>query len=120
MSKAKQSLGRLGESLAAENMQKQGYRIVIRNFRTKEGEIDLIVTKGDLLVIVEVKSRSSTLFGEGFEAVTLTKQKRLKRLAAAYLKECSILYRIVRFDVISILIGPSGKLLNLKHFEEAF
>jgi putative endonuclease len=79
---------------------------VARNWRCREGELDLIVRDGRLYVFVEVKNRSSTAFGVPAEAVTRTKQARIRRLAARWLEDdAPTRARAIRFDVVSILRG---------------
>jgi len=79
---------------------------VARNWRSRQGEIDLILRKGRDLVFCEVKTRSSSVFGEPFEAVTRTKQSRLRRLAAEWLRTASRREEYdVRFDVASVRGG---------------
>ncbi len=91
--------GKKGERMAARFLKRQGYRIVERNCRTLWGEIDLICLDGTTIVFVEVKSR----VGQGaIEAVTLDKQRRLTRLAAAYLHRNGLLEYPARFDVVAI------------------
>jgi putative endonuclease len=79
-------IGQDGETLAAAFLEKKGYTIVTRNFRLKSGEIDIIARRKQTVVFCEVKARNTREFGEPFEAVTSYKQKRLKRLALAYLQ----------------------------------
>ena len=82
----------------------QGYEVVARNWRSRQGEIDLIALRASVLAICEVKTRSSRAFGEPFEAVTRAKQARLRRLAAEWLRSQPTRGRFeVRFDVASIL-----------------
>lgn len=86
----------------------RGYRILERNWRCALGEIDLVCARQDLLVICEVKARTSRRFGEPYEAVTEDKQRRLRRLAAYYLVSESDharhrSYGEIRFDVASVL-----------------
>jgi putative endonuclease len=85
----------------------QGYSVVERNWRCKEGEIDLICTRGGTLVICEVKTRSSLAFGHPAEAVTPTKQRRLRTLARLWLADQDGAVRIaaIRFDVAAVLPG---------------
>ena len=79
--RAKDVLGRRGEDLAADFLQAHGMRIVERNWRCPEGEIDIVALDGDALVIAEVKTRKSLAFGHPFEAVGADKLARLHRLA---------------------------------------
>jgi putative endonuclease len=99
-------LGREGEAMAADWYTDHGYQVVVANWRCRDGEIDLIVRRARLFVFCEVKTRSSTAFGAPIEAVTRTKQMRLRRLAAKWLEEdCPLHPSAVRFDVVSILGG---------------
>ena len=95
-----------------------GYTLVERNYRTRRGEIDLIVRKDDTLVFVEVKLRRGTGFGDPLEAVTPRKQHTLRSVAEHYLYTRSAHYDTLRFDVIGILADrPKARLL---HVEDAF
>ena len=97
------AFGRRGEDLAADWYERQGYRVVARNWRCAIGEIDLVLRRGRLLVVAEVKARKSGAFGVPALAVTPTKQQRLRRLAAAWLAEHRVGRRVdVRFDVVAI------------------
>lgn len=101
----KDELGRRGEELAAQVIERAGMRVLERNWRCPMGEIDIVAEDGDELVLVEVKTRSSTGFGHPFEAITAVKQARLRRLAAAW---CDTHIqpsgrRGVRIDAIAVL-----------------
>ena len=120
MKDARHSFGQLGEDRAVAYLEGMRYRILDRNFRTKTGEIDIVAEKDSTLIFVEVKTRSSLRFGEGYEAVNSRKQKKLRQLALIYLSEKEIFGRAIRFDVISLLFSREGELLKLQHFEEAF
>jgi putative endonuclease len=97
--------GRAGEEAAAAWYRAHGYTIVARNWRTAEGEIDLLCSRPErrLLVVCEVKARRTDRMGAPVESVTRTKQNRLRRLAAAYLQGSPHQYDEVRFDVAAIL-----------------
>jgi putative endonuclease len=82
-----------------------GYEVVARNWRCRDGELDLIVTRPGVLVFVEVKARTSAAFGTPAEAVTWQKQQRLRRLAARFLDEHPGGPRRLRFDVACVLAG---------------
>jgi putative endonuclease len=97
---------------------RRGYRLVERNYRTRRGEIDLILSKEDTLVFVEVKLRRGTGFGDPLEAVTPRKQATLRSLAIQYLSESKPRYETLRFDVVGILAGRNG--LLIRHVENAF
>ncbi len=95
--------GQRGEDLAADWYRRHGYRVVDRNWRCAIGEIDLVLRRGRLLVVAEVKARKSGAFGGPALAVTPLKQQRLRRLAAAWLAEHRVGRRVdVRFDVVAI------------------
>ncbi|WP_234031169.1 YraN family protein [Mycetocola zhujimingii] len=102
------ALGRRGEDLAAEHLTGLGYRILDRNWRCRQGEIDVIATRGDVIAFVEVKTRSSLAFGHPFEAVTPTKLARLRRLAAAWCAENDPQTPRIRIDVIAVVIPHDG------------
>lgn len=97
------TLGVRGEDLVAAWYEAQGYEVVARNWRCREGELDLIVRTARTFVFCEVKSRTSTAFGAPVEAVTRQKQARLRRLAARWLEESPLRAREIRFDVASVL-----------------
>lgn len=93
--------GKSGEKKAAEFLKKNGYSILQMNYRSKTGEIDIIAEKDNVVVFVEVKTRTTDKYGSGFEAVGHTKQGKIARTAEAYIIENKI-EKLCRFDVISI------------------
>jgi len=106
----RRQLGDHGEDLAAAALKQQGYKILERNYVTPLGEIDLIARQGKTVVVVEVKTRKSTRFGSPQEAVSVTKQSRLRRLAEYYLKAKRLIGSPVRFDVVAVtLAGDSSQ-----------
>ena len=97
-------LGRRGEALAAAAYERQGYRVLARNWRDgRAGEIDLVLAHGRQLVVCEVKTRSSTRFGVPAEAVDRRKQMRLRGLAAAFVQAHGLRPAGIRFDVAAVL-----------------
>src|SRR2546423_5390193 len=100
----RRELGAGGEEAVATWYREQGYEIVARNWRCRDGELDVVARRGPVLVFCEVKTRSSTAFGAPVEAVTAVKQRRLRRLAAQWMAEHGGA-RDVRFDVASVLAG---------------
>ena len=114
------TLGNFGEEQAARYLRRKGYRIVERNFRCRQGEIDLIARKGKYLVFVEVKLRKDERFGAAREFVTPAKQARILAAARLYLAEHEEELQ-PRFDVIEIYApqGPSGP-LRIEQLEDAF
>ncbi len=99
------ALGAAGEDMAAAWYQRHGYELISRNWRCREGEIDIVARRGDVLVFCEVKTRSSTRFGTPAEAVTHTKRQRLRRLALQFLTTEPVRASQLRFDVAGILDG---------------
>jgi len=97
---SRQQFGFSGERLAEKFLVERGYTVVARNFRTREGEIDLICRDHGVLVFVEVKTRRSARFGAPEEAVTYKKLQRLRSAGFAFLVEHPC--RSFRFDVIAI------------------
>jgi len=105
------ALGRAGERRAAEWYRAHGYAVLERNWSCPLGEIDLICARGRTLVVCEVKSRTSTVHGHPLEAVTPAKQRRLRRLAVAYLRSKPGPWADVRFDVAT-LVGATLSVLE--------
>jgi putative endonuclease len=123
MSDGRRQLGTFGEDAAASWYEARGFEIVDRNWRVREGEIDLIARRGDTIVFCEVKTRSSSRFGLPVESVTATKQRRLRTLAAKWLAEHpqrrgEPRRGEVRFDVASVT--PAGASPNVAVIEAAF
>lgn len=115
--------GDRGEDLAVKYLAQKGYALVARNYRTRYGEIDLIVSSERALVFVEVKLRRGTGFGEPLEAVTPRKQAGIRRTAELYLAEKGedfvARFQEVRFDVVGILVLGAGR-SRVWHVEDAF
>jgi putative endonuclease len=105
VTRARRALGAAGEDLAAAWYAERGYEPVARNWRCREGELDLIVRRRRLYVVCEVKARSSLAFGSPLEAVTPAKRQRVRRLAARWLEESGVRPAQVRFDVAAVLGG---------------
>ncbi len=125
MTVARQSTGRAAEELAAARLRSAGWRIVERNARTRYGEIDIVALDGRCLVFVEVKAgRAGALAGpeRPVLAVGPQKQRRLRRLAAAWFARGGPVPRHaeVRFDVVGVLFGRDGGLLDVEHIRAAF
>lgn len=98
------ALGTAGEEAAAAWYCSAGYQILARNWRCREGELDLVVRQGPILVFCEVKTRTTDRFGTPAEAVTPAKQRRLRRLATRWLQEADPRPRpgVIRFDVAAV------------------
>lgn len=98
-------IGSRGEDLAADYLRGDGFAILDRNWRCRYGELDIIAADGDVLVFVEVKTRTGRAFGTPAEAVTHTKLRRLRRLAGIWLAAQDGSWPSVRIDVIEIRLG---------------
>jgi len=96
------SVGQQGETLACQYLARQGYRIILRNYRTKLGEIDIIAEEQGTLVFVEVKARRGHQCGHPFEAVTPAKCRQISKAALLYLAETGREGQAARFDVVAI------------------
>ncbi|QDU10981.1 YraN family protein [Gimesia aquarii] len=116
-------LGDQGERAAIKFLKQAGYSILAKQYRTGQGEIDVIALDGQTVVFVEVKTRRSDSKGKPFEAITPQKQSQLTRLASSFLKKHKLLQQPARFDVISIL-WPRARANSAKpeiqHFQNAF
>jgi putative endonuclease len=99
----RQELGRRSEDLACRELERRGYTIVERRFRTRCGELDIIARDGQVLVFVEVRARSSGSFGTPFESVTWQKRQRVSRMAASYLCAKRLAMVPCRFDVVAVV-----------------
>jgi putative endonuclease len=115
------TLGRLGERLAAEHLERRGFAVLDRNYRTRWGELDLVGFDGDVLMFCEVKTRRA---GPGlpFEALDSRKREQVRRMALTWLAEVRDRphARVLRFDAIAVVIDPRGRLVRLDHVEGAF
>lgn len=112
-------LGLIGEKLAANYIKNNDYHILDQNYRTKIGELDIIAKKDNIIIFIEVKTRTSNAFGRPGEAVNLKKQKKIHRLSQQY-----IIYKklkkdyLYRFDVIEVKI--IRKKYKIEHIKDAF
>lgn len=107
MTRASRRLGERGEDRAAAWYRTAGYDVLSRNWRCRDGELDLVVARAGTLVVCEVKTRSSLAYGHPAEAVTPAKQQRIRRLARRWLAEADLPARPdrIRFDVAAVLPG---------------
>lgn len=119
MSLKRLKLGKTGEDLASGFLIKNGYRIIARNYRTKNGEIDIIASSNDILVFIEVKTRKSSFLESPFSAVTSRKQKQISKVAQEYLYANDLFDQDARFDVISITVDTTNNPC-IEHLENAF
>jgi len=111
-------LGKKGEILAAEFLKKKDFKIIENNWHFSHKEVDIIAQKDDLLIIVEVKTRSTDYFGEPYEAVNHRKQQFLIEAANGYLEEKDLNME-VRFDIVSIILKKNRE-EKITHIPNAF
>lgn len=116
MTDARAWLGRYGEDRACEYLVGQGYQILDRNWRFREGELDIVCAQRDTLVFVEVKTRTSLALGSPLEAITRAKLLRLRRLAASWCSARQVANAQVRFDAIAVLVH-AGK-VTVEHLKQ--
>ena len=102
MSRRRVLFGKTGEDLACEELTRRGYAIVARRYRRRGGELDIVARDGPTLVFVEVKARGSVAFGDGAEAVTALKRRRIAHLALDYVARHRLHGCPCRFDVVTV------------------
>lgn len=110
-------LGKQGEQLAIEFLQKNGYSILEQNYRYRKAEVDIIAQKKDELIAIEVKTRSTNYFGDPHEFVNKKKIQLVTEAIDHYIQQKDLDVE-VRFDIISIL--KSGNNFKIEHIEDAF
>jgi len=113
----KKTLGDLGEKIAEKYLLKKGYKIIDRNYHSREGEVDLIALEKGQFVFIEVKTRSSENFGCPAEAVTYQKIKKLIKTARHFLFKTKKNSENYRIDVVSIILDKDNKRVKIKHFK---
>jgi putative endonuclease len=107
-----------GESIACEHLQQKGFKILDRNYRCRSGEVDVVARDGAATVFVEVKERHDASHGEGYEAVTFGKRKRLIRAARLYAASHGLTETPIRFDVVSVDWAEDRPVV--RHDQDAF
>lgn len=112
-----QEIGKYGEKIARQYLERKGYVCRAMNYRYRRAEIDLIMEKEDLLLFIEVKTRTCEAFGMPEEAVTPPQEGRIQDAAEAYLLETDWQH-MIRFDIVSIIL--QGKRYKVRHFIDAF
>lgn len=111
-----QWVGKYGEDRACEYLANQGFQILARNFRCREGELDIVAQEGNTLVFVEVKTRTSVAAGHPFEAITALKQARIRRLAAEWCQRHQVSRVQVRLDAIAVILR--GGRVSIEHLKQ--
>jgi len=113
MSRARVRLGEIGEDLAVRELERFGYAILARRYRTPRGEIDIIASDGPAVVFVEVKTREGSALGSAAEAVTTTKRRRLIETARDYLGRRHLHDGPCRFDVVTIALSEDDPAVEI-------
>ena len=116
---SRRAAGARAEALAAEHLEKLGYRIIQRNFRCAEGEVDLIAWDGAVLCFIEVRSRATDDFGDPLETIGPQKIRRVVMAARAYLQNFQGIWPEMRFDAVGILMLEPPKLTLVRDAFEA-
>ncbi len=113
MSKQDLYLGKKGEEAAVGLLKDSGYRILLKNYKTKLGEIDIVASDKGTICFIEVKTRRSDRFGLPTEAISDSKQRQISKVALMFLKERNLLDKKARFDVVSVLYSKDKPQLGL-------
>ncbi len=114
----RRSVGQDGEEVAWQHLRRAGYALVAKNFRSRFGEIDLVVERDGVIVFVEVRSRRGDRFGTALESVDWRKQRQIGRMAAEFLARRRLHDRRARFDVVAVEWQDAGP--KIEHVENAF
>jgi len=110
-------LGFSGEQAVAEYLKNKDFKILVQNFSTKLGEVDLIAQKDELIVFVEVKTRQRAYFPIS-NVVTFTKQQKITKTAKLFILKNNIIDKVCRFDVATVVLGNDE--YNIEYIENAF
>ncbi|WP_054034273.1 YraN family protein [Desulfatitalea tepidiphila] len=109
----RQRFGQTSEQMVAQYLQREGYRILETNYRTRAGEIDIIADHNGTIVFIEVKARRSRSYGDPKWAITPAKQRKLSMLALVYLKAHKAMYRRARFDVVTVQMVAAKPIIEV-------
>ena len=119
MTTERRAVGRYGERVAERHLVDQGMRVLARNWRCRNGEVDLILRDGDDIVFCEVKTRRSSTFGSPAESIVARKVATLRHLAGRWLADSGEYPREIRFDVVEVRLPERGATL-VEHTRAAF
>jgi len=111
--------GRKGERIACRFLMRQGFDILVRGYRKGHGELDIIAFENEILVFIEVKTRSSQKYGEPWEFVDWRKRQILQRTAESFIADNDLGHYAYRFDIVAVLI-PKGSKEEVQLFRNAF
>lgn len=114
-----ESVGRWGEDLAADYLTRSGLVLLSRNWRCRDGELDLVATDRERLIVCEVKTRTASGYGEPSEAVTPAKAARIRRVTASWLRTHRVGWCEIRFDILAVLRPADGP-VTVEHLRGAF
>ena len=115
----KQEVGFLGEQAACQFLLNNGYEVLEKNYRCREGEVDIVVMTGNELVFVEVRTKTTTGYGSPEESVTCRKMKALRSVAAHYIQNHDGLPENHRIDFIGVKMAGDGRICRIEHIENA-
>jgi len=113
-----QTIGQFGEQTVCNYLIKKGYKIKERNYKTSYKELDIIAEQGDEIVFIEVKTRTSTDFGDGTEAAGYYKQRNLKSAISRYLYDKHLWHREPRCDLVLVFIDKKKKSAKITHYKD--
>ncbi|MCC7517864.1 MAG: YraN family protein [Verrucomicrobiae bacterium] len=114
----RQKRGAAGEAVAEAFLRRAGFKILVRRYACRYGEVDLVARDNDTLVFIEVKARRSAAFGDPAQAVASEKQRHISRTALHYLREIGHPQVPVRFDIVEVLDAPPAP--SCRHYVNAF
>ena len=112
-------IGELGEDLACDFLRSKGYRILNRNIKIHRNEIDIVATDNKIAIFIEVKSSTSLDYNAGFK-VNYEKEERIRRASEIFLQRRDVEELERRYDIVEVYLTPKGKLISIKHIENAF
>lgn len=111
------SKGKKGELIAKKYLESKGYAVLNMNYRNKIGEIDIVAFNEEILVFIEVKTRTGTTFGYAYEAVNRKKQRKIIAVSHGYIKEFGLRNNQIRYDIIEVYLTEETR---INHIENAF
>ena len=114
------TIGKYGETIAADYLINNGYKILDRNFQTRYGEVDIIGVKDDLIIFFEVKSRYTKSFGTPLESVTCHKKGKIVSISSYYIYVNNLYDYNIRYDVIEIIFNHLNDTYKINHLIDAF
>ncbi|WP_139904548.1 YraN family protein [Clostridium thermarum] len=113
-------IGIYGEDLALKHFLNEGYTLLRKNYRTKQGEIDLILKLKDILCFVEVKTRYNNNFGTPGQCIDIKKKKRIIKASLIFIYSEKLLNYNVRYDVVEVVLNYKNDSYSINHIEGAF